>query len=258
MRRLVLVDPFARSAIWSRNLAVFALIVALIGIVLARKGLDQTAALSIEGAALAMAALAVFFAIIAMGVIWRTGYRGIGLALAGLVLSALLFAYPAYLAVEGSTAPMVTDISTSPADPPAFMSTAKAIAARHGFTPPPKMRKADAELQEQLYPDLQTLDLEASAEDVDETVRKLIRRRHWLIADAAPPVNFATGHIDAVIQPALMGFPVDLTVRIRELGARTQVDIRAVARTQWQEQPGMNAARVQDLAADIESAVGES
>lgn len=258
MRRPVLIDPFARSAIWSRNTALFALIVAVIGVLLARKGLEPRTALAIVGAALSLAGLAVLFAAVAMAVIWQTGFRGIGLALGGLTLALLLFVYPAYVVVEARTVPAILDVSTDTEEPPLFMSSAAAMAARHGTTPPVGMPKADKDLQERLYPDLQTLDLEADAGDVDEAVRKLIKRRHWQIADAAPPVNFATGHIDAIIKPALMGFPVDLTIRIRSLGARTKVDIRSVVRHEWQEQPGTNADRVQALSDDIENAVGAS
>ncbi len=258
MRRPILEDPLARSAMWSRNIAVFALVVAVIGIALSRKGLDARPALAIEGGALALAGLAIFFSFVAMAVIWVTGFRGVGLALAGLALSLLLFAYPTYLAVDARTAPMLTDVSTSTDDPPTFLSTPLALAARHGITPPPTMTRSDVALQKRLYPDLQTLDLEAEVGDVSEVVHKLIKRRGWQIVDEAAPVNFATGHIDVIIKPALMGFPADLTLRLRGLGERTRVDIRSVARTSWQEQPGANAARVDALAADIEDGVDDS
>ncbi len=258
MRRPILQDPLARSAVWSRNIAVFALAVAAIGIALSRKGLDAKPALAIEGGALALAALAVVFSLVAMAVIWVTGFRGIGLALAGLVLSLGLFGYPAYLAVDARTAPMLADVSTSLDDPPQFLATAAALAARRGITPAKAMGKADVALQKRLYPDLATLDLDADVGDVAALVHKLIRRRGWTIADEAPALNYATGHIDVVIKPALMGFPADLTIRLRALGERTQLDIRSVSRTPYQEKPGANAARVQALAADIEGGFDES
>ena len=257
MRRPILQDPLARSAVWSRNIAVFALAVAAIGIGLSRKGLDAKPALAIEGGALALAALAVVFSLVAMTVIWVTGFRGVGLALAGLALSLGLFSYPAYLAVDARSAPMLADVSTSLDDPPEFLATPAALAARHGARPR-AMDKADLALQRRLYPDLATLDLDADVGDVDELVHKLIKRRGWTIADEVAPVNYATGHIDVVIKPALMGFPADLTIRLRALGERTQLDIRSVARTPYQEQPGANAARVQALAADIEDGFDES
>ena len=257
MRRLILEDPLARSALWSRNVALFALFVALIGVALSHKGLDARASLSIEGGALALAGLAVLFALFAMAVIWHTGYRGILLALEGLALAALLFAYPAYVA-QTHRAPTVLDAATSLEDPPRFLDTAVARAARHGYAPPEKLRPVDAALQERLYPDLQTLDFDADAAEVETAVHKLIKRRKWKIVAETKSENFATGHIDMVVSPGLMGFPADVTVRIRGIGARTRVDIRSTSRAPWQEQPGANADRVQALSDDLERAIGES
>ena len=243
---------------WSRNLAIFALFVAIIGVALSRKGLDAKAALAVEGGALALAGLAIVFALLAMAIIWHTGFRGLSLALAGLFLSLFLFAYPAYIAVEARTAPSVIAVSPNTEDPPAFMPPATALAARHGLTPSRTMAKADIILQNKLYPDLQTLDLDTEVGDVDEAIHKLIKRRRWQIVDEVPPVNFATGHIDVVVKPALMGFPVDLTIRVKSLGEHTLVDIRSVARSLWQEQPGANAARVATFATDLEDEVDDS
>lgn len=256
MRRIVLEDPFARSAIWSRNLAVFALIVALIGVFLSRKGLDPQASLAIVGASLVLAALAVLSALLAMAVIWRTGFRGIGLALAGIVLSALLFAYPTYLAVQARTEPDVTDVSTDVDDPPSFLATPAVLAVRKGAIPPAQQSKADRELQAQLYPELGSLSIEADVDEVDKAIHRLIRRRHWTIIGEVKPVNYATGHIDAIAASRVMGFPADITFRIRELGIHTEVDIRSVSRQGWQEQPGSNAARVEEFVVDLDAALG--
>jgi hypothetical protein len=258
MRRLVLEDPFARSAVWSRNLAVFALVVAVIGVVLSRKGLEPPAALAIVDAALGIAALAVLCAIVAMAVIWQTGFRGLGLALCGLFLSAVLFAYPAFLAVQARTVPMLLDVSTDLDDPPSFLSTEHALAARRGVTPPFRQSAADRALQERLYPDLQTLVLDAEISDVVDAIHTLLKRRHWTIVDEVEPTAFVTGHIDVVAASMVMGFPADLTFRIRAAGNRTRLDIRSVSRAGWQEQPGSNAVRVDSLVSDIEDTVGGS
>lgn len=258
MRRLVYVDPFSRAAIWSRNLAAFALVVALIGILSARKGLDPRAALSIEGSALVVSAASILCAVVAMVVIWRTGFRGIGLALAGLVVSLLLFVYPLYLRAEAAKVPALFDVSTDFADPPSFLTSAKAEAARRNWNPPEAPSQADQALQTQLYPDIQPLVLEAEASDVDATIRKIIKTHKWEIVDSVEPLNYATGHIDVAIKQGVMGFPVDLTFRIRTLGKRTQVDIRSVARGGWMERPGANVARVQDLVNEIDQQDEES
>ena len=258
MRRLILEEPCSRAAVWSRNLAVFALLVAIFGVLLARQGLDPGTALAIEGSALALSSLAVFFAFVALIVVWRTGYRGLGLALGGLVLSGLLFAYPTYVAVQAHGVPAVADVTTNPDDPPPFAQTLAAREARRGAILPAAPSPEQKALQAKLYPDLQTLNLDADPMDVYALVRKLLKRRRWTVIEANEPINFATGHIDVVLKTALMGFPADLTIRIRGISNKTQVDLRSLTRLGWQEQPGSNAARLQELATEIEDQTPES
>ncbi len=256
MRRLILEDPFSRAAIWSRNLAVFAALVALIGIVLAHRGLDPTASLAIEGGALALAGLSILSALVAMIVIWRKGYRGIGLAVAGLALSGLLLAYPAYLAVQARTAPPVADLSTDLDDPPAFMTTDKARTARRGHLPGP-MTAAAKDAEARLYPDLDTLTIDDDVDAVFAKVRRIVRRHHWEIVDEVDPSDTAPGIVDAVAKTFVMGFPADVAIRVKQSGDQTLVDVRSVARGGWQE-PGSNAARVQSLIDEIDAATSRS
>ncbi len=252
MRRLILEDPFSRSAIWSRNLAVFALLVAIIGIVLARRGLDPTAALAIEGAALAVAGLSILAALVAMVVIWQKGYRGIGIAVGGLALSGLMLLYPAYLAVQARTVPPVADLSTDIDDPPAFMTTEKAREARHGHVPGP-MSAAAKDAENRLYPDFDTLTIDDDVDAVFAKVRKIVRRHHWQIVDEVDPGDTAPGEVDAVAKTFVMGFPADVVIRVKQSGDQTLVDVRSIARGGWQE-PGSNAARVQSLIDEIDVA----
>lgn len=257
MRRIVLEDPFARSAIWSRNLAIFAFFVAAIGILLSRKGLDPQLALSIVGAALGLAGLAVLFALLAMAVIWHTGFRGIGLALGGLVLSALLFAYPAFLAVEARTAPVLSDITTDLDDPPAFLTTEAAQVERHGATPPQAPSEREKAIQRQAYPDLQPLVLDADLSDISDAVHKLIKRRHWTLIDELDS-DRGGQRIDVAAASLVMGFPLDIAIRIKPIGNKVQVDMRAVARKGWQEQPRANVQRLENFLSDVEDAVDQS
>ena len=256
MRRLILEDPFSRAAIWSRNLAVFALLVAIIGIVLARRGLDPTAALAIEAGAVAIAGLSILSALVAMAVIWHKGYRGIGLAVAGVALSGLLLCYPAYLAVQARTVPPVADLSTDVDDPPAFMTTDKARAARHGHPPGP-MSAAAKEAETRLYPDFDTLTIDDDVDAVFAKVRKIVRRHHWQVVDEIDPGDTAPGSIDLVAKTFVMGFPADVVVRVKQSGDQTLVDVRSIARGGWQE-PGSNAARVQSLIDEIDAATSRS
>lgn len=251
MRRIILEEPLARTAVWSRGFALFALAVALIGIVMARAGLDPTAAMAIEGAAILIALAAILFALAAMVVIWRTGYRGTGRLLGGLLIAALVLAYPGFMAFQANRIPHISDVSTDLGEPPRFAKSPQAIAARGGVTPG-EPSQAEKDLQRGLYPDIQPIVVDLEAMDAHALILKIVAARHWRITDDALPLGrFGVGRVDAVAKTSVMGFPADVTIRIKPLAGQARIDIRSVSRTPWQE-PGSNAARIQALAADLD------
>ena len=246
----------SQAAAWSRSLALFALAVALIGIIMARAGLDANAAMAVEGGAIGMALLAVLLAFIAVVVIWRTGNRGVGRLLLALLLAALVIAYPAAMAWRASRTSPLHDVSTDPADPPRFAASPQALAAR-GKVTPRLPTPAEQDLQRRLYPDLQPVVLDMEPAEAHRVVEKLLAARRWRIVDDERPLGAgASGRIDAIAKTLVMGFPADVTVRIRPSGNQSTVDIRSASRTPWQE-PGSNAARVQALAADLDEQVSD-
>ena len=256
MYRVVLEEPLSRAAAWSRSLALFALAVALIGIIMARAGLDATAAMAVEGGAIGTALLAIAAAGVAAVVIWRTGYRGIDRLLAGLVLAALVIAYPAGMALRAGRMPSLRDVSTNPGDPPRFAASSQALAARGGMTPR-SATGAEQDLQRRIYPDLQPIVLDMEAADAHRVVEKLLAARRWRIVDNERPLGTGgAGRIDAVAKTLVMGFPADVTIRIRPTGSQSTVDIRSASRTPWQE-PGSNAARVRAFATDLDEQVSD-
>jgi hypothetical protein len=263
MHRVILEEPLARSAAWSRSCAVFALTVAVLGVLMARKGLDPTAAVAIEGGAAAMAGLAILFAFIATVVIWRTGYRGMGRMLAGLFLSILVLAYPSYLVAKTHGVPVVGDVSTDPSDPPPFSHAAPAVSGRKGLTPE-SPAPANLEAQRRLYSDVQPIVLDEEPQEAFKRIVKIVAARRWTILEAVMPTTAgpvgrrpgrpgraAPGHIDAVAFSLVMGFPADVTIRVQPAGNQTKVDIRSVSRTKWHE-PDADMQRVQALAGDID------
>ena len=157
MRRLIVEEPHSRAAIWSLRTAVFALAAAAVAVGLARfAGAEAGAALTVFAAALTLAFLALLLAGAAGVVIWRSGRRGAGRAALGCFLSLALLAYPAYLAAVALPLPMIADVTTDFASPPAFMISAKARVARAGETPPP-WNPADQPLQQDAYPKVQPI-----------------------------------------------------------------------------------------------------
>ena len=152
MRSLTFEEPLSRAAVWSRRLAVFALLVAAVAVLMARiRGGDPQAALTVFAAALIVAGLALLLSAAAASTIWRDGLRGAGQALLGFALAAALVAYPAYLGALAFVLPKISDVTTDLASPPPFLASAKASAAGAGAEPPPASEAARA-AQRGAYP----------------------------------------------------------------------------------------------------------
>jgi uncharacterized protein (DUF1499 family) len=230
MRRLIVEDPYSTSALLSRRLAWLALAIALIGVALARGGIDPSAALAVLGSSIGLAAGAVLCALLAFVVIWRTGRQGAGQAAAGLFLALLLLAYPAYLTAKTIRAPRLTDLSTDIADPPGFSASRVAQAARGGATPhslPASLRKA----QTQAYPKILPILLDLDTDEAFAAILKAVTASGWRLVEQTPPGGrMGVGHIDAIARSVILGFPCDITLRIRPLAGQTRVDVRSASR----------------------------
>jgi uncharacterized protein (DUF1499 family) len=230
MRRLIIEDKWSVAALLSRRLALFAAAVALIGVVAARKGVEPQSVLAILGGAIIFACGAVLCAIVAFVVIWCSGRKGAGQALAGLVLAVILLAYPAALAERLARLPPLDDISTDVIDPPAFSLSQQALAARDGTTPaslPASLREAQA----RAYPKILPILIDLDGAEAFAAVRKAITAAGWRIVAAQPPGGRSgQGHIDAIATSLVLGFPYDITVRLRPLVGQTRIDLRSVAR----------------------------
>ncbi|MFT4096997.1 MAG: DUF1499 domain-containing protein, partial [Rhodoblastus sp.] len=136
MRRVIVEEPMSQAAVWSLRLAVFALAVAAVAVVVTRfQFVDAPAGLAVFGSSILLACIALLLAGTAAVVIWRTGRRGVGQTVGGIVLACLLLAFPAYLAFLSLRLPVLNDISTDIADPPQFSLSRRATEARAGRNP---------------------------------------------------------------------------------------------------------------------------
>ena len=83
-------------------------------------------------------------------------------------------------------------------------------------------------------------------------ILKLVAARRWRIVDDALPLGrLGIGRVDAIARTTIMGFPADVTIRIKAAGQQSRIDIRSVSRTPWHE-PASNAERIQALASDLD------
>jgi uncharacterized protein (DUF1499 family) len=253
MRRLIIEEPYSSAALWSRRLAFFSLAVGAIAVLLARsQAIDPGATLSVFAGAVLVACLALLFAGTAAVVIWRTGRRGAGILTSGVFLAALLLCYPAYLAANAVRLPLLNDVSTDLVDPPQFSRSRIALAARGERTPglPPAQARQEQRLA---YPSVQPILLDQESDEAYQMVLRAITARGWKIVEQTPPGGrIGVGHIDAVDRTLIMGFPADVTIRLRPLAGQTRVDVRSVSRV-GRHDYGSNAQRIAKFAAEIQN-----
>ena len=250
MRRLIVDEPVSRAAIWSRRLSVFALSATGVAVGLSRFGAAAPAsALTVFGAALALAFLALLLSASAAVVIWRTGRRGVGQAAIGCLISLALIAYPGFLAVRAVTLPPVTQISTDLDNPPGFLTSSRARAARAGRTPA-TFTADDAAAQRVGYPEIQPVMVDMEAAQAFQLVLRVVRDLGWRVVDSTPPNLRGDGvaHVDLIDKSLFFGFADDIAIRIAPQANQTRIDLRSTT-SLGKHDFGANARRIRRFVA---------
>lgn len=257
MRRHIPEEPVSRAAIWSRRLAVFALPVAAIAVLLARfDTVEPPAALAVLGGAIVIALGAVLLFAAACAVIWRTGRRGLGEAIGGLVFATATLGYPAYLAFEAVRLPVLADVSTDTIDPPQFSLSTAAMKARAGLTPPGVSAEGREE-QRAAYPDVEPIVVDLDVDEAFQLVLKTAAIRGWRLVDRRlPGERSGLGHVDFLDRTLVMGFFDDITVRLRPLAGQTRIDVRSASRY-GRHDFGANAKRIEGFAEELQAELNE-
>jgi uncharacterized protein (DUF1499 family) len=253
MRRLILEEPWSAAALWSRRLALFGLTVGAMSVGLARSGaIELTAVLAVFGSAVLIACLGLLLGGAGSVVIWRTGRRGGGSIVGAVFLAALLLAYPAFLTAQAIRLPALTDISTDLNDPPQFARSSRALAAREAIVHEPIPQQA-REAQRRAYPGVAPIILDLDADEAWQIVQKAVAARKWRVVDQVlPGGRIGVGHIDAIDTTLLMGFPQDVTIRLRPLAGQTRIDIRSASRF-GRHDFGENARRIRRFADELQT-----
>ena len=244
-------EPYAGAANLARSCAAFGAVLALMAVAMGRSGgVDPRGTLAVMGCALMLCTASIVLAVWSARVIWRTGRRGTGRALAASGLATMVLAYPAILAVRGASLPAIADVSTDPAAPPPFTSAASAVAARHGIVHAETSPEA-REAARRAYPALQPVLLDLPEDEAYGLALKAVEGRGWRVVEAVPPKGrFGAGHIDAVAPTRVLGLPDDVTIRIRPASGQARVDIRSASRFASFDF-GENAARIQSLSDEL-------
>jgi hypothetical protein len=248
-------EPVSSLASWARNLAVFSVVAVLVSILIVRFDfLEMKPALATFFGALACAGLSILVGLAAFVAIWHNGSRGMSRILLALLIDAVVLAYPAYLGVQYRKLPQIHDITTDPIDPPRFDALAR-LRTGDGANSAVYAGLYSAEQQRRYYPDIDTVELEVSAQRAYDVTLQLVKKRKWLVIDErAPQPPGRIGRIEAVARTPIMGFREDVSIRVAADGEDSRVDIRSSSRY-FESDLGSNAARITKLIDDINTAV---
>ena len=140
--------------------------------------------------------------------------------------------------------PPINDVTTDPANPPAFVAILPLRAK--ASVPATYPGSANAEVQRQAYPDIAPVRVAAPPATAFSTALSVARAMGWIIIAA----DAAAGRIEATATTPWFGFHDDVVIRVAAEGSGSRIDVRSVARI-GRGDFGTNAARVRDFAAAL-------
>jgi uncharacterized protein (DUF1499 family) len=214
----------------------------------------------------------VFFAGIACGLILILAIGGWGWAQRkqrpvawrrlgpGMLIAAAFLLYFLRFVWLGTTLPAIHDISSDPADPPAFVAIAPRAdseTAVPGADDPAMQglssRQRLARMQAGAYGDIRSVRLETTPQQAFDRAAALVESRGWEMVASDP----AAGRIEATDTSTFFRFRDDVVIRVRpaESGNASIVDMRSVSRV-GQHDFGVNANRVRAFLADLSDTSG--
>jgi uncharacterized protein (DUF1499 family) len=165
----------------------------------------------------------------------RGGLVAVIAAAAGIAAFAVLMA----TVVAGRSVPPINDITTDPANPPAFVAITAAMrgadAAPLGYDP------GFAAQQTAAYPDVRPLMVESPPDEVFPRMLAAAEAMDWAIVSS----DQASGRIEATATVPWWGFKDDIVVVMSPNGNGTRVDVRSKSRV-GKSDLGVNAARIQE------------
>ena len=194
----------------------------------------------------------------------RQGWRS---ALVAVLIPAAGLGYLVWVRSQSQDIPPIHDVSTRPADPPAFSPVLLAQRAASPDTNPvvslivpvsmlekyagPRFTDmADSSLGQiaaEAYPSVQPLTTPATVDTAYAAALAEARAKGWAMVSEDP----ATGTLNATATTFWFGFKDDVAVRVRPEGAGSVIDVRSTSRVGLSDL-GANAARIEAYLAGIE------
>lgn len=154
-----------------------------------------------------------------------------------LTLPILIFAY--YWENALTAYPPINDITTDTEEPPSFWDVPNPVDYPGGKT---------AELQHSAYPDLRSLELTKTTDQVFEQALSIVKNNNWEVITA----DKEEGQIEATASSLLYGFKDDVVIRIQSNNGGSKIDIRSHSRIGKIDR-GANARRIRKLIKSLKS-----
>lgn len=170
--------------------------------------------------------------------------RGGLMAVIGAAAGVAAFAVPLAIVIAGRAVPPINDITTDPANPPAF--AAITAETRGAGAAPLAYNPAFAAQQIAAYPQVKPLILAQPPAEVFPRLLNAAKAMDWAIVASDP----AAGRIEATATVPWWGFKDDIVVVTSPDGTGTRVDVRSKSRV-GESDLGVNAERIQAYLAKV-------
>lgn len=188
---------------------------------------------------LALAVVALIIAIIAAFRLRGRGGIG-GRGLIGVAAAVGLIGTVGYWLYLGRGAPMIHDVTTNSAAPPAFVT----LPTRRET---PAMQASWRQLHDSAYSDIRPLIIAKPPAEIMATAKRLAEERGWTIASAT------ADRLEATETASPFKFEDDVVIVATPVPEGTRIDMRSVSRVGVGDL-GVNARRVRDFLSDLKAA----
>lgn len=199
----------------------------------------------------ALALLSILLAIYAFSRLWKYGDRGGRNLTVGALISLLVLAPYSVAAYRGVAYPMLSDISTDPADPPELVVAGRLRGPDMNSIVPPNLDMQRLQLAG--YPEVSGRRYDLPVDRVLDAVGIVLSRRGWQITGPGRvSADLADRTIEALVYTSVFALPLDVAIRVRDEGDNTAaVDMRSAFRYGVHDL-GDNAARIMSFLAELD------
>lgn len=174
----------------------------------------------------------------------KSGFKNTFMTGTALVISLILSVITLFWFNKMQNVPPIHDITTNIESPPEFVDIVRLRA--DAPNPPEYASDETAKLQQEYYPDLQTLILNEPKQEVIDEIVALLRYRDWDIVS----INRQDGRIEATEKLPWFGFKDDVVLQVTETDKGTIVDMRSKSRV-GRSDIGVNADRIRNFFRDL-------